>query len=168
MIRLSHSNKLIYYLLLIYILIFNSSLSIAAVDIWEKKEKNNEQSNQVDDENEITIEKQKLWYDNLPSNITPYIFMVCEMGVIFYPCGYGIILIENDIAMLTGVVDEGNRGKGLGRRLFSNLISEAKKKTNKIHLEVLKTNERAINLYKSLGFIETLSKDNIIDMKLEL
>ena len=119
-------------------------------------------------QNEITIEKQKLWYDNLPSNTTPYIFMVCEMGVIFYPCGYGIILIENDVAMLTGVVDEGNRGEGLGRRLFSNLISEAKKKTNKIHLEVLKTNERAINLYKSLGFIETLSKDNIIDMKLEL
>jgi len=119
-------------------------------------------------QNEITIEKQKLWYDNLSSNTTPYIFMVCEMGVIFYPCGYGIILIENDIAMLTGVVDEGNRGEGLGRRLFSNLISEAKKKTNKIHLEVLKTNERAINLYKSLGFIETLSKDNITDMKLEL
>ena len=47
-------------------------------------------------QNEITIEKQKLWYDNLPSNITPYIFMVCEMGVIFYPCGYGIILIENE------------------------------------------------------------------------
>ena len=46
-------------------------------------------------QNEITIEKQKLWYDNLPSNTTPYIFMVCEMGVIFYPCGYGIILIEN-------------------------------------------------------------------------
>ena len=56
MIRLSHSNKLIYYLLLIYILIFNQSLSIAAVDIWEKKEKNNEQTNQSDDENEITIE----------------------------------------------------------------------------------------------------------------
>tara|TARA_B100000963_G_scaffold214477_2_gene187087 strand:- start:4243 stop:4725 length:483 start_codon:yes stop_codon:yes gene_type:complete len=119
-------------------------------------------------QNEITIQEQKLWYDNLSSNITPYIFMVCEMGVIFYPCGYGIILIENNIAMLTGVVDEGNRGEGLGRRLFLNLISEAKKKTNKIHLEVLKANERAINLYKSLGFIETLSKDKIIDMKLEL
>ena len=119
-------------------------------------------------QNEITIQQQKLWYDNLSNNITPYIFIVCEMGVIFYPCGYGIILIENNIAMLTGVVDEGSRGEGLGRRLFLNLISEAKKKTNKIHLEVLKANERAINLYKSLGFIETLSKDKIIDMKLEL
>ena len=70
--------------------------------------------------------------------------------------------------MLTGVIDESNRGKGFGRQLFLDLIEEAKKNTNKIHLEVLDTNKRAINLYKSLGFIETIIKNNIIHMNLEL
>ena len=36
--------------------------------------------------------------------------------------------MENDVAMLTGVIEELNRGKGFGKQLFLNLIEEAKKK----------------------------------------
>jgi len=56
MIRSSHSNKLKNFIFLIYILIFNHNLCFAAVDIWEKKEKDNEQSNQTGTEKDITIE----------------------------------------------------------------------------------------------------------------
>ena len=56
MISSSQLNKLIYYTIFFTILIFNSSILLAAVDIWEKKEKNSEQSNQLNNEKEIKIE----------------------------------------------------------------------------------------------------------------
>ena len=56
MIRSSHLSKLIYFIFLISVIILNNNLCIAAVDIWEKQKKNNEQDNQVDNEKDITIE----------------------------------------------------------------------------------------------------------------
>ena len=55
MINSSHLNKLLHFTFFIYILIFNFTLSIAAVDIWEKKKKENEQNNQTNDEKDIII-----------------------------------------------------------------------------------------------------------------
>ena len=56
MINLSHLNKLILFTFFINILIFNFTISFAAVDIWEKKKKKNDQSNQINNEKEIKIE----------------------------------------------------------------------------------------------------------------
>ena len=56
MISSSHLNKLTYFIFFIYLLIFNSNLCIAAEDIWEKKDKKNTQSIEVDKEKKITIE----------------------------------------------------------------------------------------------------------------
>ena len=56
MINLSRSNKLILFTFFINILIFNFTISFAAVDIWEKKKKKNDQSNQINNEKEIKIE----------------------------------------------------------------------------------------------------------------
>ncbi|SVD04105.1 uncharacterized protein METZ01_LOCUS356959, partial [marine metagenome] len=53
MINLSRLNKLILFTFFINILIFNFTISFAAVDIWEKK---NDQSNQINNEKEIKIE----------------------------------------------------------------------------------------------------------------
>ena len=61
MISLSHLNKLILFTFFINILIFNFTISFAAVDIWEKKE--NDQSNQINNEKEIKIEKPTLSED---------------------------------------------------------------------------------------------------------
>ena len=55
MIRSLHLNKLIYFIILILAPILHSNSSIAAVDIWEKKE-NKDQSNQIENEEEIKIE----------------------------------------------------------------------------------------------------------------
>ena len=54
MISLSHLNKLILFTFFINIL--NFTISFAAVDIWEKKKKENDQSNQINNEKEIKIE----------------------------------------------------------------------------------------------------------------
>ena len=56
MISSSHLNKLIYFTFFINILIFNFTISFAAVDIWEKKKKKNDQNNQINNEKEIKIE----------------------------------------------------------------------------------------------------------------
>ena len=51
MISLSRSNKFIYFIFFIYILLFNYSIGNSAVDIWEKKE--NDQSNTINNEKEM-------------------------------------------------------------------------------------------------------------------
>ena len=56
MISSSHLNKLIYFIFAIYILIFNSNFSLAAEDIWKKKDKTNTESTKVDEEKEIATE----------------------------------------------------------------------------------------------------------------
>ena len=58
MINLSRLNKLILFTFFINILIFNCTISFAAVDIWEKKKKENNQSNK-----KIKIQKSTLSED---------------------------------------------------------------------------------------------------------
>ena len=53
MISLSRSNKFIYFIFFIYILLFNYGIGNSAVDIWEKKKEENQQKEIQQD---ITIE----------------------------------------------------------------------------------------------------------------
>ena len=55
MISLSHLNKITQFTFFFTILIFNSALAVTAVDIWKKKENQNEQNNQTSEE-EVTIQ----------------------------------------------------------------------------------------------------------------
>ena len=55
MISLSHLNKITQFTFFFTVLIFNSALAVTAVDIWKKKENQNEQNNQTSEE-EITIQ----------------------------------------------------------------------------------------------------------------
>lgn len=131
-----------------------------------RKTRNSSKQFMTRSQENITIEMQKKWYDNLTDNFIPYIFIASEHGVVFYPVGYGTISIENNTALLTGVIDEDMRGKGLGRKLFSSLVDEGKKKCDSVLLEVLITNQVAQNLYKSLGFVEIFRIDKVITMEL--
>lgn len=115
---------------------------------------------------EITPEMQKKWYESLPDSITPYIFIIIEYGAVVYPCGYGLISVEDGNSMLTGVIDKNNRGQGHGKELFSKLIEIAKTKSDKVSLEVLETNYVARNLYESLGFKTIKQSNNVILMEL--
>ena len=56
MISLLHLNKLLQFTIFFTILIFSSVFADPPVDIWEKKENQNEQNNQIGNEKEITIE----------------------------------------------------------------------------------------------------------------
>ena len=130
-----------------------------------RKTRNSSKQFMTRSQDNITTEMQKKWYDNLTDNFIPYIFIASEHGVVFYPVGYGTISIENDAALVTGVIDESMRGKGLGRKLFFSLLNESKKISNTVLLEVLITNQSAQNLYKSLGFVEISRTDKVITME---
>ena len=56
MINSLHLNKLIYFIFIIYLLFFNFNIVNAAVDIWEKKDKPNQENKKTKDEKEIKIE----------------------------------------------------------------------------------------------------------------
>lgn len=60
------------------------------------------------------------------------------------------------VASLTIVVHEGFQGEGIGKAITQDLINWAKKsdKIEKIQLHVRESNEKAIGLYKKLGFTE--------------
>ena len=116
---------------------------------------------------EITSDMQKSWYSNISENINPYIFIVGEHGVVFYPVGYGTVNIEDGSAMVTGVISQSERGNGYGRKLFTALVEEAKKIAQRVFLEVLETNTIGISLYESIGFVETNRDHDVITMELK-
>lgn len=62
------------------------------------------------------------------------------------------------------VVSEGLRGKGIGKRLMSELLEWARAEgLNDVMLNVYAFNDEAIGLYESLGFKE-LSRDMIVKL----
>lgn len=64
-----------------------------------------------------------------------------------------IILDEIEICNLA--VFSQNQGQGIGKNLVLDLIDTAKKRNcTKIHLEVRKSNEKAILLYEKCGFMK--------------
>jgi RimJ/RimL family protein N-acetyltransferase len=59
-----------------------------------------------------------------------------------------------EFAILIG--DKGSWGKGLGRRCTTFMVEYGfdQLNLNRIYLEVLATNSRAVELYKKIGFVE--------------
>lgn len=68
-------------------------------------------------------------------------------------------VIENGYIYIANViVDEMYRGKGYGRRLCETLLAKAKEiGGHTAYLQVIQTNQIAINLYEKLGFEKTYS-----------
>lgn len=60
------------------------------------------------------------------------------------------------VVALTIAVHEGHQGRGVGRALMNELLRWARSnsKVEKVELQVRSSNERAIALYRSLGFVE--------------
>ena len=60
------------------------------------------------------------------------------------------------VVRLTIAVHEGHQGQGVGRALMNELLRWARSnpRVEKVELQVRSSNERAIALYRSLGFVE--------------
>jgi ribosomal protein S18 acetylase RimI-like enzyme len=85
-------------------------------------------------------------------------FVAEEAGVIV---GHGLLeayklAVTAHVVALTLVVHEGHQGRGVGRSLMNALIewARASSRVEKIELRVRSSNERALALYRALGFVE--------------
>lgn len=78
--------------------------------------------------------------------------------------------VKSDPIGMGGDIEKGFQGRGLGRELFETLIALCQRKytAEKIWLEVLPSNHRAIGLYVSLGFEEVERAKNKIRMELTI
>ena len=83
-----------------------------------------------------------------------YLFLVAEEnGQVAVYAGLLRVMDEGDVTNV--VVDEAYRGKGLGTRLMAALLEEGRGCGMKeFTLEVRVSNQRAIRLYESLGFVQ--------------
>lgn len=99
------------------------------------------------DPKRLTIEDQIRWLNSKP--VTTQLF-IYQKNNTPYPIGYGLIRLEGHNWWLSGGLAEGWRGKGLGKEIFTHLMSLR----DETWLEVLASNERAVKLYTSLGFVE--------------
>ncbi|MDY0328415.1 MAG: N-acetyltransferase [Arcobacteraceae bacterium] len=80
-----------------------------------------------------------------------HIYLVCEEDVI---CGYILFLeYKNSLRIYSIAIKNEYSKKGYGTMLMEFLINLAKQKTKNLILEVKDDNQKAINLYKKLGFI---------------
>ena len=110
----------------------------------------------------ITKSEQIAWYNTLDhSRFRLFLF---EAGRV--PIGYGIInTAYTPYPMLTGAILKSYQGLGFGRELFSGLLNITNQQyEQRAALDVLRTNERAIKFYQSLGFIEEASSDDTVFM----
>ena len=84
------------------------------------------------------------------------LFLVAEKEETSEILGYCGIILSLDEGDITNVcVREADRRKGIGRKLVERLIGEtAKRGASTWHLEVRQSNESAIRLYESLGFVQ--------------
>jgi ribosomal protein S18 acetylase RimI-like enzyme len=67
-----------------------------------------------------------------------------------------LLAATSHVVRLTIAVHEGHQGRGVGRALMSELLrwARANPRVEKVELQVRSSNERAIALYRSLGFVE--------------
>jgi dTDP-4-dehydrorhamnose reductase/RimJ/RimL family protein N-acetyltransferase len=100
----------------------------------------------------ISKDAQIEWFSNLTPTKKPFLFSEDEFII-----GYGFINIVDGVSILSGGLIEKYRNKGLGKILFKTLIDMCD--TDKVDLEVLKSNHRAYKTYNKLGFV-TYSEDN--------
>jgi putative acetyltransferase len=66
------------------------------------------------------------------------------------------LAVTSHVVRLTIAVHEGHQRQGIGRLLMNDLLEWARRsaRIDKVELQVRSTNERAIALYRSLGFVE--------------
>lgn len=87
------------------------------------------------------------------------VYLVAERGDMIV--GHALLeplalAVTAHVARLTIAVHEGHQGQGVGRALMSELLRRARSspRIEKVELQVRSSNDRAIALYRSLGFVE--------------
>lgn len=113
----------------------------------------------TNDTSKISFIKQVFWYfkvykeENKKGNLMCYIFKN-ELN----NSGFALVRRSSGRYWITGGLKSSERGKGLGKTLFKNLIKVIP--TKEIWLEVLDSNIAAKKIYSTLGFKKLRKKDS--------
>ena len=100
------------------------------------------------------------WFNNyLSSRYNTIRLAICERVTnILIGAGYllGIDWVNRSAEFAIWIGEESYQGKGAGYFAVKEILNHAFKdlNLNRIHLTVFSTNQRAINLYKKIGFVE--------------
>ena len=105
----------------------------------------------------VSIESNRKWYETYKNSNTrkEFVIYISEIAKPIGTIGLSEIDQENFKAELTIILGESEyRGKGFGKEALKLILDYAFKalKLNKVTLKVFLYNERAIRLYKSVGF----------------
>ena len=87
--------------------------------------------------------------------------LVYEGSVIGYAI-YHIVVGEAEI--LNIAIDSNFQGKGYGRQLLEHIITVVTQQAERFFLEVRASNDTAIQLYESVGFVEVCLRRNYYQM----
>lgn len=115
-----------------------------------------------------TVDDQKQWIERMLQNSRENIFIAeiddQMVGWIVFQSPNRVRL--NHTGTFGMAVLKGYRNRQIGRKLLEALLewAENHKEIEKVCLGVLSTNERAIHLYRSLGFIEEGRKVNEVNI----
>ncbi|XVJ67668.1 MAG: GNAT family N-acetyltransferase [Lacibacter sp.] len=113
----------------------------------------------------ITKEQQQSWFETLPQRRDYYIWGVLYDGK---PVGVtGIKNIKNNTGEYWGYIGDKNYwGKGIGSAMMQCTIAEAYSlQLKQLTLKVLRTNQRAIQLYEKNGFVQTQADETHLLMQ---
>lgn len=119
------------------------------------KARNSVRQYMTHNQNEITESEQREWFAEyyIPARwrrqAIGFLAVKDEATI-----GYGLITQRNDRYWVSGGLVPEARGQGNGRELFGHLTTTVHGylESDECWLDVLNTNDRAINLYKSLGY----------------
>ena len=112
----------------------------------------------------ITREGQLEWFSEIDHDKLR--LFILEEKYPSIPVGYGIINKSyTPFPLLTGGILPSRQGRGLGKKLFQELIDLCEDDLTP-ELDVRETNIKARTLYTSLGFQETVNNNGIISMVL--
>lgn len=84
-------------------------------------------------------------------------------------CGYtGVILVMDEGDITNVSVKPGMQGKGIGTMLLQEMIEKTGREgIDILHLEVRKSNDRAVALYEKLGFVQDGLRKNYYEAPTE-
>ena len=123
------------------------------------------------DNRTFTLEETKNWFMGCTSG-NHYYLIKRYADVADYAIGYFRLswYKPEEKSIYIGMdLDEKYRGKGLATEIYQDFMQELNREIGieTFKLEVLKTNVRAINLYKKLGFVEKKETDDSLYMELK-
>lgn len=117
-------------------------------------------------EREVTAEAISKFILSLNNTKKSGFFIARENDVVL-----GYIMVKSEMSARTSHratiavgVHSNSRGKGVGTHLFEHVIPWAsQEKIHRLELTVIESNERAIHLYKKMGFeVEGIKKDSLL------